>query len=252
MENKFRDILKKSSDGIIANTIIGTFKEVEKSYFLKSWKTSELDAGHFVEAVRRFLEYKLFGKYTPIGKNLPVFNDTTMNNYLQAKGDDSYRIHLPRVLLAIYGIRNKRGVGHLSQISPSHLDATLILSSAKWILGELIRLNSTYPAEETSKMVDHIVERNIEGIWEEDDITRILVEGLILKEKIIFVLYSTEEKNDVRIKEIIEYSNKTYFTKALEELHKNRLIEYKNNGECIISPKGIIYAEKLILDKVNV
>ena len=116
----------------------------------------------------------------------------------------------------------------------------------------MIRLNSTYPAEETSKMVDHIVERNIEGIWEEDDITRILVEGLILKEKIIFVLYSTEEKNDVRIKEIIEYSNKTYFTKALEELHKNRLIEYKNNGECIISPKGIIYAEKLILDKVNV
>ena len=251
MESKVKEIIEVASDDVLADHIVGSFREVERNYFLKSWKTSELDAGHFVESVRRFLELKLIGKYTPIGRSLSNFDAKTMQKYMDAKGNDSYRIHIPRLLLAIYGIRNKRGVGHIAKISPNHLDATFILSSVKWILAELIRINSSHEAGETSKIVERIVDRSMEGVWEDADITRILVEGLSLKEKIVFLLYATSENLESRIFEIIEISNRGYFRKTLKGLHSERLIEYKPNGECILSPKGSAYAEEIILKKVN-
>jgi hypothetical protein len=251
MESKVRKIIEAASEKNLADHIVDSYKEVERNYFLKSWKTSELDAGHFVESVRRFVELKLFGKYTPIIKGLPPFNEKTMLGYVNTQGDESYRIHIPRALLTVYGIRNKRGVGHISNVSPNHLDATFIISSVKWILAEIIRINSSYKPEETSKIVEHIVDRSVEGVWEESDITRILVDGLSLKEQIIFLLYATKEVFDQKILEIIEYKNQAYFKKTLKQLHSTRLLEYKPNGECIISPKGSAYAEEVVLNKVN-
>lgn len=251
MEAEVKNIIANASDVVLADHIINTYKEVERNYFLRSWKTSELDAGHFVESVRRFIELALFGKYTPISKGLPPFNNKTMSSYMNTKGDDSYRVHIPRSLLTIYGIRNKRGVGHISTVSPNHLDATFIMASAKWVLAELVRINSTYSPDETSKIVDHIVERHIEGVWEESDITRILVDGLSIKEQIMFLLYATDQSVESKLFEIIEYKNSAYFKKTLKQLHMARLIEYKEGGECIISPKGTAYSEQLVLTKVH-
>jgi hypothetical protein len=251
MENKVRSIIEATSDKTLSAQIVDSYKEVERYYFIKSWKTSELDAGHFVESVRRLIELKLFGKYTPISKVLPPFNDKTMLSYINAQGDDSYRIHIPRALLTVYGIRNKRGVGHLSIVNPNRLDATFIVSSVKWILAEIVRINSSYKPEETSRIVEHIVDRSVEGIWENNEITRILVEGLSLKEQIMFLLYATEEISDQKILDIIEYKNHAYFKKTLKQLHTLRYIEYKSNGECLISPKGTVYAEAIVLTKVK-
>jgi hypothetical protein len=251
MESKVRKIIEATSDKVLSDHIVDSYKEVERNYFIKSWKTSELDAGHFVESVRRLIELKLFGKYTPINKSLPSFNDKAMLGYINAQGEESYRIHIPRTLLTVYGIRNKRGVGHISSVSPNHLDASFIVSSVKWVLAEIIRINSSYKPDETSKIVDHIIERNVEGVWEELDITRILVDGLSLKEQIMFLLYATEEVFDQKILEIIEYKNQAYFKRTLNQLHSGRFIEYKSTGECIISPKGLAYAEEITLSKVN-
>ncbi|KFZ29906.1 hypothetical protein IDAT_02110 [Pseudidiomarina atlantica] len=252
MESKVRRIIEAASDKVLSDHIVDSYKEVERNYFIKSWKTSELDAGHFVESVRRLVELKLFGKYTPISKGLPPFNDNTMLSYVNSSGDDSYRIHIPRALLTVYGIRNKRGVGHISNVSPNHLDATFIVSSVKWVLAEIVRINSSYQPDETSRIVDHIVDRSVEGIWENSDITRVLVEGLSLKEQIMFILCATNETFDQKILEIIEYKNQAYFKRTLKQLHSSRYIEYRPTGECLISPKGIAYAEELILTKVNV
>jgi hypothetical protein len=244
---QIKDILEKASDEKLAEHILNSFKEVEKNFHLKSWKTSSLDAGHFVEAVRRFIEFKLFGQYTPINKPLPNFNEKCLNSYLNKQGEDSYRIHIPRLLFTIYGIRNKRGIGHISNIKPNKIDSTLILSSCKWVLAEIIRINSQLPIDETEKLIDEIVERNIEGIWEVGETVRILKDGLSLKEKILYLLYNKQSLNDSEIKKITEYSNMTYLKKTLKEFHKKRLIEYKDDGECILSPKGSIEAEKIIL-----
>ena len=252
MEHKVRSFLASASNREISDIIVDSYKDVERSYFLKYWKVSELDAGHFVEAVRRFIELQLFGAYTPLGKTLPNFNDSEMKRYESAKGEETYRIHIPRLLMVIYGIRNKRGVGHISSISPNHMDATFVLSAVKWILADLVRVNSSVGPDETSLIVDHIVERTVEGMWEEGDVTRIIADGLSLKEKILFLLYSKNSMSDEDMFNIIEYSNKSYMKKLLRGMHSSRIIEYKKDGVCVLSPKGISLAEEIVLSKVSV
>lgn len=252
MENSIIRIISSASDAVLAAAIINAYKEVEKNYFLKVWKSSELDSGHFVEAIRRFIEYKLFGYYPPIGTNLSNFNNATLQRYENASGDETYRIIIPRALFSIYTIRNKRGVGHIGLISPNHQDATLILSTCSWCLAELIRVESQADPNTTINMIEHIIERNIEGLWEEGDIKRILAENLSIKELILFLLYNDSPQHDTDLLNIIEYSNENYFKKVLRELHGNRLIEYRSNGECVVSPKGRIEAEKIIVNKIKV
>lgn len=250
MESKALKILEQASDLTLAKHIIESYKEVEKNYFLKQWKTSELDAGHFVEAVRRFIDLQLTGKYRPIGNSLPPLNEACLQTYQSHSGDDSYRLHIPRVLLSVYGIRNKRGVGHISKISPNYQDAAFVISSIKWVLAELIRINSTISADETAKVVDHIIDRDFEGVWEQGDITRILVDGLTLKEQILFLLFATNFNTVEQLTTAIEVKDKSYFRRVIKQLHDGRFIECRGES-CLLSPKGRVIAEKIVLTKIN-
>lgn len=242
-----KNIIEKASNKELADLLITSFQNIERNYNFKSWKSSELDSGHFVESVRRFLELKLFGQYTPVNKPLSNFNEKTLTSYQNKQGNESYRVLIPRLLFVIYGIRNKRGVGHISKIHPNKIDASLILSSSKWILAELIRLNSDLAFEKTELLIDEIVQRNIEGIWDIGKSKRILIDGLSVKEKIIFLLFNSSKMLDSELIEVIEYKNPAYFKKVLKELHSNRTIEYYSNGDCLLSPKGALYAEKIII-----
>jgi hypothetical protein len=158
METKARTILNAAGDTTLATLVLKTFKDLEQNYFFRSWKASSLDAGHFVEAVRRFLDLKLSGSYVPIENSLPPLNDRELKRLETFTGQDSYRLHIPRALVFTYGLRNKRGVGHLSTFAPNFLDATVILATCKWILAEILRLESTLTLDETTNIVDGIIE----------------------------------------------------------------------------------------------
>lgn len=240
------DILVTASDAVLGSTILQTFQEVEKNFFLRSWKTSQLDAGHFVEAVRRLIELKLFGSYTPIGQALSRFNEACLSQYEKAQGDESYRILIPRVLYAAYCIRNKRGVGHLGSVSANYLDATFIVASCKWVLAEIIRLESKLPPQTTAEMVEKIVERPIPSVWDGQGIQRVMLD-VSVSEQVLVLLLASSPRMDYDLQSATDYKNDTYFRKILRTLHKDRMIEYATNGECTISPKGVIKAEQITL-----
>lgn len=247
MKDVILRIIQYASDDKLSHTILNTYEEIEKKYFLSEWKLSELESGHFVEAIRRFIELKLFGQYTKIGTGLPSFNSSTLENYEKASGMESYRIIIPRVLFSIYCIRNKRGIGHLSLISANKQDASFILSSCKWILAEIIRIESNLDPNTTLALIEKVTQRDIEGIWEEGDIKRLLVTNINLQEKILFLLFDKNPLADEELRDIIENKDKSYFKKTLKKLHADRLIEYKHNGQCFLSPKGRKEAESIIL-----
>ena len=187
------DILKKKYPKEIVAKSIESYKEIESNFAIKKWKPSELDSGHFVEAVRRLLEFELTGSYTPINKKLSNFTDSILKQYEQAQGNESYRMLIPRALKSIYNIRNKRGVGHISGVSPNEMDATYILYTVKWILAELVRLNSKLSIPETQLIVDKIVERKIEILWKEGNITRILKTSIKAENQILILLYDQSD-----------------------------------------------------------
>jgi hypothetical protein len=240
------DILQTGFDTNIATAILDAYKEIERNYVLRKWKPSELDAGHFVEAVRRALDHELTGTYRAFNRTLPPFDDNVLRSYEQQTGDQSYRLLIPRTLKAVYNIRNRRGVAHISDVSPNEMDATLILYTVKWVLAELLRLKSGLSPDQTQAMLDNIVERQCSLIWKEGNITWVLASSMTARDQILVLLYDTSPRTDSELQQIAEYTNPTNFKKILKRLHKQKLVFYHADGNCRLSPNGIPVAEEII------
>lgn len=238
------EILGTGYNKELAGHIIKAFKEIQNNYILKKWKPSELDSGHFVEAVRRTLDFVLTGLYTPFKKKLADFNDAELRRYENLVGHDSYRMLIPRALKAIYNIRSKRGVAHISDIDPNEMDATFILYSAKWVLAELIRMKSQMNPGQTQQMVDEIMERHIPIIWEKDGNEIVLVPGMLAREQALILLYKRSPRKVDELRRVIEYKNLTQFKTIIRVLHRrDKLVYLAQDGNCHITPLGIIEAE---------
>lgn len=247
MNNKANKVIESSFSVEVADNIFNAYKEIQSNYILGKWKLSELDAGHFVESVRRAIEMELFGNYTPFDQKISNFDDGVLKKYEQAIGNESFRILIPRALKSIYNIRNKRGVGHVSSVSPNEMDATYLLYTVKWVLSEIVRIKSSLSIDETQKIVSEIIERQIELIWEaKSSIKRILNPKLIVPKQILIFLFNESPISKNELIERTEYKNNTNFIKILKNLHKNRLIEF-DGKECDITPLGVMEAEKIIL-----
>lgn len=109
-------------------------------YSQNDLRPSELNAGDFIEAAVRILQFLSFGVYTPLDKSLPSMPEW-LKTMESAKVDDSFRINVPRVLNAMYSIRSRRGVSHIAgKVSANRSDAGLLLTNARWVLAEFVRL----------------------------------------------------------------------------------------------------------------
>jgi hypothetical protein len=249
--NDIKNIIESASTTEIATAIDGSFREIGKHYVLRNWKTAGIDSGHFVEAVRRFLEHVLFGSATPIGKSLSKFNDAALKSYESATGDEAYRILIPRLLWAIYALRNKRSIGHLGAVPPSEIDASLLLHSAKWVVAEIIRLNAKGSVQQTRDLVDAVVQRTTSIIWIESDIVRVLDKSLSARDQTLVILGLTGSRSEDFLRDAVGYKHKTNFRKILNRLHADRLVEYSRE-KLTISPTGMLLAEALIAKRASV
>ena len=237
----------------LAEELLSSYDDVVNEYTTQHWKTAELDAGHFVETVRRILEIEHGNSsLTPIGKTLPRFNEATLQNLAQnASIGDTFAILIPRTLFAIYAIRNKRGAGHKGVVKPNEMDAMYILHSAKWILAEVIRVKSNISPTATLSLIEEIVERQISVLWSWGDIKRVLASGLTTKQEILVLLYGS--KDPISVADLMRFtdysvSNKKRFEGILLGLHRVRQIEFSRSEDvCILTSKGVPEAEKILL-----
>ncbi len=243
------DVLAAAYGDEIAKHVCDAYKEIESHHALGRWKTSELDAGHFVESVRRLLEFQFTGAFIPFKTALPNFTDQVLKDYEKHTGHESYRLLIPQALKAVYSIRNKRGVGHIGEVSPNRMDSTFLLHSAKWVLGEIVRLSSKATIPETEKIVTAIAERRIDGLWKGAGVKRVLNPTLKAPEQVLVLLYDQSPTTVAELKKFVEYKNQTNFNKLLVRLHKKRLIEHKWDSDCHLLPNGVQQAEKILLGK---
>lgn len=244
---RVQSVLEGRYPAEIAQHIVGSFREVEQNYRLEKWKTSELDAGHFVEAVRRLIEHELQGSYTPFSTALGAFNQPVLARYEGLPGPEEYRILIPRVLYAMYCVRNKRGVGHIASVIPNKLDATFILHSSKWVLGELVRLSTSASPEEAKLLVDQILYRQVDLIWDDGESFMVLDQKLKAADKILLVLYRQDRLAMEDLRSKVEYKNKTAFKGILEGLQSKKFLSITADSLCKLSPLGVHQVEQTIL-----
>ena len=154
------------------------------------------------------------------------------------------------MLIALYEIRNNRGVGHAGgDVDPSHMDAVAVLYMSKWLVAELIRVFHGVTTGEATEAVDLLVERELPVVWSVDGKKRVLAERLSQRDKTLLLLYSEPgvvAETDLRM--WVEAADaSSYRRDVLRKAHKERLLEYDDASRTVhLSPKGARYVEELL------
>jgi hypothetical protein len=158
------------------------------------------------------------------------------------------RIQIPRMLIALYEVRNNRGVGHTGgDVNPNHMDARYVLESAKWLVAELVRVFHDLDIQKATEVVDSLVERTVPIVWAGEKVRRVLKTGLSKRDETLLLLYSISGPvHESDLCKWVEHSNaSTYRRDVLKRAHKQRLIEYEQEtGQVQLLPTGVAYVEE--------
>lgn len=235
----------------LRDSLFDSFEEITRNFRESRWEPSELNGGKLCEVIYTILRGHIDGSYPP--------TPSKPNNMVDAcraleKGNATFsrsiRIQIPRMLIALYEVRNNRGVGHSGgDVDPNHMDATVVLYISKWLLSEVIRLFHGLNIKTATDIVDSLVDRTIPVIWQIDNKHRILKTDLTMREKTLLHLYQLQggvPESD--LVSWVEHSNASAYRRdVLRKLHADRLVEYNEEKHVLtISPKGIQYVEKSI------
>ncbi len=257
MSTKSHNKILESSLAKIPNEfrgkIISTYIEIKSRNSESLYDATGLSAGKYCETILRLLQFEVFKSYTPFGQTINNFADEIKRLTLSPKtaAVESVRIIIPRALLYIYTLRNKRGIGHIGgDVDANKIDTAAIVTAADWVICELIRIYHNLSLEEAQDLIDSISVKELPIIWEVAGKKRILNDKLDSQDKVLVLLYS--EKDSFVLSEDlcswIEYSVLAMFKKrVLEPLHKKKFIEFDKENDCVyLSPLGIKRAEILI------
>jgi hypothetical protein len=231
--------------------LVKAYGNILKNYIEHRWEPSELSGGKLCEVVYTILQGYIDGEFPEKPKKPRNMVDACRGLEQASQSfSRSVRIQIPRMIIALYEIRNNRGVGHVGdEVDPSNMDATVVLYISKWIMAELVRLFHDVDIQKATMAVEQLSERIIPAIWQIDGKYRVLDTSLSMTQKTLLILYQ-HDKPVVESELInwVEHSNPTVFRRdILGKAHQRKLIEYDSIKKTVqISPKGIQEIEKVL------
>ena len=231
--------------------LLGAFEEIVRNFAEGRWEPSELNGGKLAEAAYSVCEGLATG-------NLPLRAQKPGNMVAACKALEqhtaaprSIRIQVPRMIVAIYEIRNNRNVGHVGgDVDPNHMDAVCVLQMAKWIVAELVRVMHQLPVDEAAELVDALVERDVPLVWKVNGQRRVLDPRMSAKDRTLLLLHgATGSVEEARLRGWVEYANSSLYRRdVLRRAHRDKLLEYDPGTTMVtISPRGIAYVEDKLL-----
>jgi hypothetical protein len=221
--------------------LLAEYKSIIQNFSEHRWSPSELSGGRFCEIVYTILDGHAKGNYATTPTKPPnlvaACRQLEANNHVPR----SFQILIPRILPAIFEVRNNRNVGHVGgDVDPSHMDATFIVSNCNWVMAELTRVYHNVPTETAQRVVDALVERRIPLVWEGEEVRRVLDPKMSLVEQVLLLLAtSTGAVATSDLSTWVGSKDKAYFKKQLRKLHDERLIELSTDeSRALILPPG--------------
>lgn len=241
----------------LENELLEKYREIERNFRERRWEPAELNGGKLCEVVYCILRGYVDGNYPASSSKPSNFYDACLRIEKEpASLGRSVRIQIPRMLVALYEMRNNRNVGHVGgDVDPNHMDAVCVLHMAKWIVAELVRVFHKVSLPEASALVEALSEREIALIWDAGGVRRVLDTRLTMLEKTLVLLFSSPDPiSEKDLVSSVEHSNlSAYRRDVLRKAHKDRLLEYhESNRTVAISPTGIRRVEEKILPNSKV
>jgi len=229
--------------------LIGEFQQALDEYRAADWEKIGLKAGKFCEIAYCICEGYTLGSYPPTPTKPSNFPQAcqSLEKHNKVKGR-SLTMQVPKVLIAMYELRNNRAIGHVSaEISPNHMDGEFYLRSMKWVLGEFVRNFSALPLEMSHSVVEAVTARTFQIVWSDGEIRRVLEPAKTAAQKALILLYAEGKKMPVTtLQKWVEYKNASEFkTKVLKPLHKKAMIHFDEPAASVqILPTGQGFVEK--------
>lgn len=233
--------------------LIEHFEEIQKAASLKDWEKVGLRAGKFVESSYCILLGFCTGSF-PAKVSKPRNMQQAcqdLERQTQTNAARSARIQIPRVIAAVYELRNNRAIGHAGgDVRPNQMDGLFFDQSSKWIMCELIRLFGGLPQSEAADLISRVSVRWTPAIWEDGDRKRVVIDDASIDDKVLVLLHFSD--GEATLKELsrwVESSNITNFRKrCISRLHKANFIDFDlRSGVARLLPKDAKRVEDEIL-----
>lgn len=241
----------------LEDELFARFREIERNFRERRWEPAELNGGKLSEVAYSILRGHIDGTF-PQQASKPGNFYLACLDFEKAlpKFGRSIRVQIPRVLIALYEIRNNRNVGHVGgDVDPNHMDAVCVLHMAKWVVSEFVRIFHGVSLQEATDLVEALSERELALVWDTGSARRVLDNSLTMLEKTLVLLFSsTAPMKEAELFANLEHSNTSVYRRdVLRKAHKDRLVEYiEADGLVKISPLGIKRVELEILPKIQV
>ena len=240
----------------LRDPLITSLQEIAANYAEHRWEPAELNGGKLCEVAFTIIDGALKGAFAAKPSKPANMVDSCralekIPPSASRVGDRSLRVLIPRILTALYEIRNNRNVGHVGgDVDPNYLDATAVLSMSSWVVAELVRVFHNVSTKEAQESVDALIERKLPVIWEVGSVRRVLDSEMPARDQALLLLYQKPGwVNEKDLASWVEYSSLAMFrTRVLRALHTARFIEHDNgSGTARISPKGAREVEERVL-----
>jgi hypothetical protein len=239
----------------LRDPLLEEYRTIVQNFLEQRWLPSELSGGRLSEIVYTILDGHAQKVYAAAPSKPANFVDACkkLENNKQPHVPHSFQILIPRMLPALYDVRNNRNVGHVGgDVNPNHMDSVAVLSMANWIMGELVRVFHNLSTREAQQLVDALAEVRLPVIWTgEDGVKRVLQPELKLHEQLLLlVAVSIPDVTSKQLIEWIEHDNTKYVLRTIRNLHKKRNLEFTEKTDKIrILPPGSKAVQELIRKK---
>lgn len=248
MSNDLDKALQILPDGL-REPLITQYEEIAHNFAGRQWSASELSGGHFCEIVYSILDGHAKGAYSASPSKPTNFVQACRNLESNTTVPRSFQILIPRLLPAIYEIRNNRGVGHAGgDVDPNFMDSSFVLASASWIMGELVRVLYCVNLNEAKAIVSQLSERKNPAVWIGGGKRRLLIQGLKLQDQVLLLIGSSNEPVSIDdLGEWLEHKNQGYVKRIVNALHKSRMVEFTSESGMIeLLPPGTAMVSNLL------
>jgi len=250
-----KETLEQEFDSDLVTELLKTYRKASEYFLCGRHRPCAVECAHFSEVVARMLQEKILGTLTPLTEEIKF--DQVVNDIMRSlKGNShiSLRIQIPRTILLIHTIRNKRKVGHVSgDVDENHPDAILAFTCASWVLAELFRLHYKCNMEEAQDTVNGLLKRRAPMIQDFDGFPKILNPKLKPKEKVLLWIYQSGE-NGAAISDIKKWAapriKEGNVKVILNRLEYDDAFIHRAEGRASITVTGILHVEDNIF-KVN-
>jgi hypothetical protein len=248
MRTKIEASLVTQAPAPLVRALLDAYAELKDNFNFERFRPSELEGGRFAEAAIRIVQHLATGSHDLLGKPLSPFDKIVgaLEKVPSANAHDSLRIHIPRALWTVYGVRNRRDVGHIGgDVNPNRADAYFVVALCDWVLAELIRLTFNCSLVEAQGMVDNLVERKIPIIQEFGGFPKILRSDMGIPDRILALTYRTGA-NGLAIDDLQKWLKPTKpgpIRVAVLRLDRKAFL-HRDGNRCFITLSGIRYVEE--------